>query len=68
MSRIFFYIFAFLSVICCVAEITEIALDISIFWCDHLHNFLDHIALLLINWIGIKVNGEAKDVSRQGNP
>lgn len=61
MKRIFFISFLFLSIICMAVEMVEISFNCSFIWSDHLHNFLDHVVLILINYVGLKIsNGSYK--------
>jgi hypothetical protein len=51
----FFIAFAIASIVCFFGEIYEIASGENLFWSDHLHNLLDHVGLLIINYIGMKI-------------
>lgn len=53
--RLFFFVFGVLSCVCCGAEFYEIAYDVNIYWSDHLHNLLDHVVFIVVNYIGLKM-------------
>jgi hypothetical protein len=57
--RILLWFFGILSTICFLTECYEIAFHIEIYWSDHLHNLIDHIMYIVVNYIGfqfVKVN------------
>ena len=55
MRQAVWIIFAILSIICGSTEAFELLAGTEITWSDHLHNFLDHINIILINYIGFKL-------------
>lgn len=55
MKDVMFAAFILVSVVCFLAEVIEIVFGISLEWSDHLHNLIDHIAIIIINVIGYKL-------------
>ena len=51
----FLLCFTILSLICFITEVIEIIFKIEIYWSDHLHNLIDHIMYIVVNYIGLKV-------------
>lgn len=49
------YLLGILSIFCFLVECYELLFGVDIAWSDHLHNLIDHIMYLVINYIGIKV-------------
>ena len=54
-QKAFLILFGIASTICFSTEVYEIIFDEEIYWSDHLHNLLDHVLFVLINYIGFKV-------------
>lgn len=52
LPKIFLAIFFCLSFFCFAVECYEIATGINFEWGDHLHNMIDHIMYLIVNYIG----------------
>lgn len=48
-----------LSIVCFSLECIEIGFDVNVSFSDHLHNIIDHLMYVVINYIGIKI-GEKK--------
>ncbi len=53
-KKICLWIFSILSIICFLGEFIEIIFCCEIWWSDHLHNLIDHLMYLVINYIGFK--------------
>lgn len=53
-KRLFFICFGIASVICFSTEAYEIGTKSDVWWSDHLHNMLDHVMFLIVNYIGMK--------------
>lgn len=49
------WIFGIMSTGCFLTECYEIATGINLPWADHLHNLIDHIMYLIVNYIGFNV-------------
>lgn len=59
-QKTFLWVFFILSSFCGFIETYEIMFDTNISYSDHLHNFLDHVALIMINYIGFKLSNNSK--------
>lgn len=57
---LFLGFFGLLSAICFFTECYEIICDTSVSWSDHLHNLIDHIMYLVVNYISFKVAKNGK--------
>lgn len=53
-------LFSILSIVCLIIEVYEIGFDTNVSFSDHLHNLIDHIAYVYINYIGYKVGKNGK--------
>lgn len=51
---VFYVIFAGLSLICMTIEMIELCCNATFVYSDHLHIFLEHGAMILINYIGFR--------------
>lgn len=47
--------FGIMSAICFSTEFYEITTGIDVEWSDQLHNLLDHVMYVIVNYIGFKV-------------
>lgn len=55
MKILFFFVCSAASFVCFAVECYEIIFDINIAWSDHLHNLIDHIMYVAVNFIGISI-------------
>lgn len=59
-KTIILWIFGILSVICFSVECYEITTGVHILWSEQLHNLIDHIMYLVVNYIGYRFVSKEK--------
>lgn len=57
--------FTIMSFICFSVECYEIASGNTVSWSDHLHNLIDHIMYLVVNYIGFNVVSNKYKLNKQ---
>lgn len=59
-KKIFLWLFGILSMICFSTECYEIAFSVDVAYSDHLHNLIDHLMYIVVNYIGFKMVNTSK--------